>query len=445
MEIGSANYWKPNGNAFVGDCMAFCKDGIFHVYYLFDIGHHNHPTVGDMGGHQWYHLTSTDLIHWSQHGAALPLDFEAGETSNCTGSVLAWQGKVYAFYALRSRFFGGEHFRIAVSEDDGYTFPKRITPDLPTPPSAHGAFRDPHAFIGEDGQIHILIASGASADDPANPFVSGEVAHYVTSDMEHFTKLPPLMHAYSVPECCDYFKMGKYYYHTCNYHWQTYIRMSEKPFGPWTVPQQEVPASRFCAVMKTAEWTGGRRIGVGWIPACVNGAHQFGGYMTFREIVQNPDGSLGTKFVSEMLPQNAPRTFEDMTLDSKDECTVMKTLARASGNFLLEGTIAFQPGTFEFGVIAAWDEPGYWKKAAFDPLAATASLSPFDLITRVPMDPAGVPFKLVRHGDILDLEINGNRTIVAASFDHPGNIFLSLFVRNGKTAFKDLKLICGGI
>jgi len=33
-------YWCPRGyNTFVSDCMPFCHDGEFHLYYLFDRKH----------------------------------------------------------------------------------------------------------------------------------------------------------------------------------------------------------------------------------------------------------------------------------------------------------------------------------------------------------------------------------------------------------------------
>jgi len=439
INLENVNHWKPNGNAFVVDCMAFCHDGVFHVYYLLDFGHHIHPVVGSMGGHQWSHLTSTDLVHWIQHPPALPLDFEAGECSNCTGSVFVWNEKVYAIYALRSRFFGGEKIRIAVSDDGGYTFEKRITPDLPTPPEAHGGFRDPHAFIGEDGLLHILITSGAEAGDGAIPVNIGQIAHYTTADLEHFTKLPPLMQCLRMPECCDYFKMGKYYYHTYNQHWLTHIRMSEKPFGPWTVPVQEAPASRYCAVMKTAEWIDGRRIGVGWIPSYDRG-HQFGGRMTFREIVQNPDGSLGTKFLKEMMPQTVRKMFDDVSLDSSSNGFALKDLGECPGNFRLEGRIQFKPGTFEFGIIAQERKQDYRRITSFEPVSGIVSLDLFDTITRVQMNPDGVPFKLIRTNEVLDLEINGNRTLVSSTYDYPGESYTSLFVRDGAAKFCDLKL-----
>ena len=50
-----------------------------------------------------------------------------------------------------------------------------------------------------------------------------------------------------------------------------------------------------------APFAGGRRLTAGWI-----GHAGWGGDLLFRELVQFPDGRLGTKFVPEMLPAAGP-------------------------------------------------------------------------------------------------------------------------------------------
>lgn len=77
-------YAKPDGDFFLGDCMPFWHDGIFHLYYLLDEGHHQ--GLGGLGGHQWAHTTSRDLINWQHHPLALAIDAD-WEGSICTGSV----------------------------------------------------------------------------------------------------------------------------------------------------------------------------------------------------------------------------------------------------------------------------------------------------------------------------------------------------------------------
>ena len=94
-------YFKPEQPGFsVGDCMPFTHDGVFHLFYLLDEGHHKHPIVGELGGHNWAHISSSNLREWHHHPLALTVDL-CTEGSNCTGSLLVHEKKWYAFYSMR--------------------------------------------------------------------------------------------------------------------------------------------------------------------------------------------------------------------------------------------------------------------------------------------------------------------------------------------------------
>jgi hypothetical protein len=67
-------YFTPDGDFFVGDCMPFFHEGTFHLFYLLDEQHHQGK--GGLGGHQWAHASSTDLEHWIHHPLALAIDEE---------------------------------------------------------------------------------------------------------------------------------------------------------------------------------------------------------------------------------------------------------------------------------------------------------------------------------------------------------------------------------
>ncbi len=437
------NHWKPNGNCFVGDCMPFFRDGVFHLYYLLDIGHHNHPVVGTLGGHQYAHASSSDLIHWKQEPLALPLDFEQGECSNCTGSMLEYQGRVYAFYALRSRHFRGERIRLAVSDDGGISFRKLPPPEIPMPPDCRGYFRDPMAFIGEDGRIHLLISSGAEAVSGGISIRKGAVAHYITSDLQCFQRADDWADCWYTPECCDYFRWNGLYYYTFNNIWETHVRCSEKPFGPWRIPLQDVPASQYCCVMKSAPWKDGRRIGVGWVPSWEAGGMSFGGPVfggrtVFREMVQEADGSLGTRFVEEMIPGRGEKTFPDAVLASEKGIDVCCPGIFAR-DFRLDGEVAFQPGTREFGLMIADRDQNQRRYVSFYPDLGIVELDRHARICRVPMNERKVSFRLVRTEDVIDLEIDGHRTVVTGRTDFPESLTV-LYVREGAAHFRRLRL-----
>ena len=82
-------YFKPSDPFFVGDCMPFFHQGEFRLYYLLDENHHQ--SLGGLGGHQWAHASSTDLVNWDHHPLAIPITHDWGG-SICTRSVFHHQG-----------------------------------------------------------------------------------------------------------------------------------------------------------------------------------------------------------------------------------------------------------------------------------------------------------------------------------------------------------------
>src|SRR5690349_324478 len=93
-------YSRPGGNLFAGDCMPFFHEGCFHLFYLLDEDHHRGRD--GLGGHQWAHASTRDLVDWELHPLAIPLT-EDREGSICTGSVIYHGGRYHAFYATRLR------------------------------------------------------------------------------------------------------------------------------------------------------------------------------------------------------------------------------------------------------------------------------------------------------------------------------------------------------
>ena len=55
----NAEGWKPEENVFVGDCMPYCHNGVYHVLYLKD--RHHHRSKWGKGAHQWSHISTTDF------------------------------------------------------------------------------------------------------------------------------------------------------------------------------------------------------------------------------------------------------------------------------------------------------------------------------------------------------------------------------------------------
>lgn len=319
-------YFKPQGNYFLGDCMPFFHEGTFHLFYLLDQGHHQ--GMGGLGGHQWAHASTRDLVHWEHHPLALPISAD-WEGSICTGSVIYHAGVYHAFYAIRKRDYT-QHLGHATSTD-GIAFEKQEPNPFASPPAEYipTEFRDPFVFAGSDGQWHMLVTSQLAGFPLAKR--GGCLLQLVSSDLKEWELQGPLLipggdAGYpSVPECPDYFEWNGWHYMLFGQRLQTCYRMARSLEGPWLRPPVDTLDTHFCAVMKTAPFGAQRRIGVGWAGPRRDGRDDggmlWGGNAIIRELIQNPDGTLGTCFPAEMLPPTAaPLLFSGNALT--DGCTI---------------------------------------------------------------------------------------------------------------------------
>jgi beta-fructofuranosidase len=290
-ELPSMQYYKPPDPFNIGDTLPFFHDGVFHFYYLLDRGHH--VAKNGLGAHQWAHASSTDLVHWQGHPLAVPITDE-GEGSICTGSMFFHAGTFYAFYATRGTD-RGERLSLATGTD-GIRFEKtQPNPFLvPGPRYAHG-FRDPHVFRdARTGLFHLIVSTALREGGRAC------LAQYVSKDLKAWEETEPFLveEKKEVPECPDYFEWNGRYYLIFSYGQVARYRMSKDPLGPWTKPAVEVIDGGAARVIKTAAFTGNRRIATASV-----WPQGYAGWAVFRELVQNPDGTLGSAFVREMIPR----------------------------------------------------------------------------------------------------------------------------------------------
>lgn len=355
-------YFKPAGNLFAGDCMPFFHEGVFRLFYLVDEGHHS--GLGGLGGHQWAQATTTDLLQWAHQPLALAIT-QDWEGSICTGSVLFHDGLYHAFYATRTRQWK-ELLSHAVSRD-GIHFEKTLPNPLAAPPPGYDPrhFRDPFAFYSqEDGRFHLLVTAQLSASEYGGR--GGCLAHLTSKDLLDWQFEPPLLipGLSGAPECSDYFAWNGWYYLIFSNQGIARYRVSSQPFGPWQRMAGDVLDSPAARVMKTAAFGEQRRIGAAWIGTREgdqdDGRLQFGGNVLLRELVQHPDGSLGTAFATELTPRGRAMTPKSISLGSGAtveggqinlanwEGIALAKVPDVDRNFQLTLQVSPQPGAHEF-------------------------------------------------------------------------------------------------
>ncbi|MDP9693074.1 UNVERIFIED_ORG: levanbiose-producing levanase [Arthrobacter globiformis] len=137
----------------------FLLDGVWHYYYLYNA---DHP-VGN--GTEWFHVTSTDLVHWKDEGVAIE-KFKNGLGDIETGSAVVDQdntagfGKGAVVAVLTQQDKGVQRQSLFYSTDKGYTFKAADgNPVMENPGAQH--WRDPKIIRDEArGQWVMALAEG---------------------------------------------------------------------------------------------------------------------------------------------------------------------------------------------------------------------------------------------------------------------------------------------
>ena len=452
------HHYRPDPPYFAGDCMPFYHDGVFHLYYLLDENHHQ--GLGGLGGHQWAHASTTDLIHWQHHPLALAIE-APWEGSICTGSTFWQDGVYYAFYATRKPDWT-QHLCVATSPDGIHFTKSPYNPFLSPPPGySQVDLRDPFVFASEQGDF-ILLAT-AKLDPYLLDGRGGCLLMLRSRDLKTWTVEGPLFtpgggpKGHSVPECPDYFFWNGWYYLLYSLGLQTHYRYSRGPLGPWQKPAVEVLDSPLSAVMKTAPFGDRRRIGVAFLGTRQEERNaapvQWAGNILFRELVQHPDGTLGTRLAPEMAFgfQAAPATFESLTPGASGSAGSVRLHAPQSLEAAaLDGVpLDFRlrchvnPGSgaprFGLGLRGAGRFGSHHDELVFEPALRRVSLAEQLLLE---VRPICAPFDLevVFHGDIVEACIAGQRCISNRLPEHKGQR-LFLFCEGGIVDFERIEFL----
>jgi len=281
-------YWRPHGyNTSVGDCMAFAHDGTFHVFFL---------TARRFGGSKWGlmatpwgHVSTKDFVYWEEHPC--PLDItEPWECCLGTGSFAYHDGRYYLFYIKHDRrawFTDNPNHGDAVfvaTSDDCIHFQKEFRP-LFVPGFFNENDINPDIYRDETDDGFILSLSNWKV------LKSKDLKHWETRDN------------ITTPQwwvCTSYFPWNDwYYFNSCGFYW-----MSDKPIEnaaaqwKWASHQTINDGIRVPKMDKFK----GRFISAGFTPSPPD--TYYGGELLVRELIQEPDGLLGSKWLKEMIPES---------------------------------------------------------------------------------------------------------------------------------------------
>jgi len=302
--VPEIQYWTPPGhNAWVGDVATLYHEGRYHVFYLYDRRHH--ASKFGRGAHYFEHLSTVDFKTWVEHEAATPLE-EQWETFG-TGTPFVFNGKLCVSYGLHTtRIYPKELTTLPVQweylEKNGVTgsFHCETTAGVPAGAtysvSTDGLAKfvktgimyhpceNPSVYIDPEGKLKMLANAGAKGTWEAKSVDGG----WRCIDPEF-----PLG-----GDCTFYFRWGKFDYVIGGFvnFWSKPVNEPDSKYAD--VVRQGFDFYNGLCVPAVTEISGGRFIMAGWM-----GIRGWGGPFIIHELLQFPDGRIGTKWMEEIMPE----------------------------------------------------------------------------------------------------------------------------------------------
>jgi len=464
-------HYRPFDGWF-GDPNPFYWKGVYHIFY---------DKLQSNGILCWAHISSTDLVNWEEHPDAIP-NGKNGEPdcNGClTGSIIERGGCFYAFYTGN----GPECSSICLSRShDLVNWNKEnanpvILPDKEIY-AGNEAWRDPCVFWNPDANCYWMVFCSRTHGNAENPY-TGCLGLATSSDLVTWTIQPPIWTPgdSTVVECPDLFQYDKKW--ILGYFWhETRFRTSDSPAGPWHRPAIQAPDS-FDFFSGKSMWDGRRRIMIGWIPRrdCDCGPRIWGGNMLLpREFYLLPDGTPATRLPDEI------RTHYRMKSNKSYPADVFKPL---TGKWKVTADALVSAPTTGIAHLAYWknapadlyvsadlefcasssvsillrcttDDTAFWPDQTpldhgyalhIDPLENRITLRKayqWDqcsdiLSTYHKMTDHNLSIEMFLHGDILEVFLDGRRTIVSRLLDNPRGS-LAFISRDGRVRICNIRL-----
>ena len=300
--VKNIQYWTPKGhNTWVGDVATLYHDGRFHVFYLLDRRHHG--SRFGTGAHYFEHLSTKDFKHWVEHEAAVPID-EQWESIG-TGTPFVYKGKVYLAYGLHTtRIYPLEATMTptqrALFQKNGETpsFVRAETPGMPIG-STYAVSDDgirftksqivfhycenPSVFIDpDDGTLKMFANSSAKGTWTSDSVEGGW--RCIDPDF------PP------GHDCTFPFRWGKYDYVIGGFKDLWYKPVGETKYVD--IVAQGLDCYDGLGVPAVTVINDNRCLMTGWTARL-----GWGGHLVLRELIQFPNGRLGSKWMKEVTPE----------------------------------------------------------------------------------------------------------------------------------------------
>jgi hypothetical protein len=297
-------YWTPPGhNSWVGDVQTFYHKGRYHVFYLYDRRHHQ--SKFGQGAHYFEHLSTKDFKTWTEHEAATPLD----EQWECigTGVPFVFNGKFCLSYGLHTTRIYPEGKTTLPTEWDylnknGRTgdFRRDNTPGVPAG-STYSISADGVSKFKKSWNLFHPCENPSVYTDPSGKLRM--LANYRSKGIWESESIDGGWRCISSEfppggDCTIFFRWGKFDYIIGGFK-DLWSKPADAPNSAYaSLVAKGLDFYDGSAVPAISEIADGRFLMAAWIP--IRG---WGGPLVIRELIQFPDGRIGSKWMPEVMPE----------------------------------------------------------------------------------------------------------------------------------------------
>ena len=298
-------YFTPEGhNAWVGDVATCYYHGRYHLFYLYD--RRGHRSKFGRGGHYFEHLSTADFLTWTEHPEATPIE-EQWETFG-TGTPFVWHDSLFLSYGMHtSRIYPQEktaspmqwqHIR---DHGESCAVPFRSLEDLfPSGASYSTASPDGTRFTKSHVLIHPSENPTIYADEQGRLMM---LANYGARGMWTSDRIEGGWHCLSEDfppggDCTFIFHWGNYDYIVGGF---THMWMKQATQPVEAYADMVAEGTDFYDGLSVPAFTrlpSGRVVMAGWMQL----NNHWGGPLVVRELLQDADGRIGSRFMPELMP-----------------------------------------------------------------------------------------------------------------------------------------------
>jgi len=304
-------YWLPQGhNNWVGDVATLSHQGRYHLFYLYDRRHHQ--SKFGCGAHYFEHLSTQDFKTWTEHEAATPPE----EQWECigTGAPFVLNEQLCLSYGLHTtRVYPQAKTTLPAQweylQRNGRTgrFDRNTAPGVPAG-STYAVSLDGVARFRKSGVMFHPCENPTVYTDPSGRLRL--LANYRSQGIWESDAIDGGWRCVSPQfppggDCTFFFRWGEFDYIIGGFTglWSKPASAPDSAYED--LARQGLDFYDGSNVPSVAQIAGGRFLMAAWIP--IRG---WGGNLLIRELIQFPDGRIGSKWMKEITPPTAaPRAL----------------------------------------------------------------------------------------------------------------------------------------